>query len=196
MLCVAGLGNPGEDYRDTRHNLGQMLLDRLCQRNACRKERPEGPCRARPCTVEGDEVFLVRTSSYMNVSGPPIRDFLQRTETRLDDLLVAYDDVDLELGQIKLRRGGGAGGHRGVASLISALGDEEFPRLRLGIGRPPGRREMTDWVLEPFRRSEEPMVRDMLDRAAEAAETWVLEGLESAMNRFNRRPEAGTETPD
>lgn len=188
MRLIVGLGNPGQEYAATRHNLGHLLLEELCRRNGCRISRPEGRCEVGPCRLDGHEVLLARSRTWMNVSGPPVRELLEGWEIVPGEILVAHDDVDLDLGQVRLRSGGGAGGHKGVRSLMDALGTGGFARLRMGVGRPATGVDTADWVLRPFRRSERPAVEEMISRAAEAAECAVLEGLPAAMNRYNRWP--------
>lgn len=188
MQLIVGLGNPGEAYAGTRHNLGYMLLEEICRRNECRRWRRESRCVIAPCAIGDRDLLLARPATWMNTCGPAVRTLLNDREIEAATMLVAHDDVDLELGQLRIRTGGGAGGHRGVQSLVDALATPEFVRMRMGLGRPPGNREMTDWVLEPFRRSELGQVEDLVALAAEAAESVVRDGVREAMNRYNRWP--------
>jgi PTH1 family peptidyl-tRNA hydrolase len=188
MRLIVGLGNPGSSYRDTRHNLGYRLLDEICRRNDCGAARRESRCLVTPCRIGSRKVLLARPATWMNTSGPAVRALLDYREMTAADVLVAHDDVDLELGQIRIRPEGGAGGHRGIESLAAALGTFSFARLRMGLGRPPQHRETADWVLEPFGRGEERTVEEMISWAAEAAESIIEDGVEPAMNRYNRWP--------
>jgi PTH1 family peptidyl-tRNA hydrolase len=180
---VLGLGNPGERYRGTRHNLGFRVVRELAGRLNVRIDRVE--CSA--LVGDAERLLLAMPQTYMNRSGYAGRCLTDRHEIRAEDVLVVYDDVELPLGRLRLRRGGGAGGHRGMESVIHNLRTEEVPRLRLGI-RPetdtsPG--DLVEFVLEPFRADERPTVEALIERAADACQAWLELDIETAMNRFN-----------
>lgn len=200
-FLIVGLGNPGRLYEKTRHNIGFMALDRLAERlgekgwryemkamtlKAVYVGRPGGDS---PETAEvepaGRRLILAKPQTYMNASGQAVGSLRRFYKVGLEHVLVVYDDVDLPLGTLRLRPGGGSGGHKGMKSIIESLGSEAFPRLRMGIGRPPGRMEAADYVLGRFSRGEEATVEEMLSRAVEATLTFIGEGLEKAMNRYN-----------
>lgn len=181
---IAGLGNPGEEYRETRHNLGFRVVDRLCAARGLRLEDEE--CRSR-VAVSGD-LLLCQPQTYMNRSGWALRCLAERHGLDPASILVIYDEVALPLGRLRVRARGGAGGHRGMESVLENLRTEEVPRLRLGVGLPEGAEGSPDlaaYVLAPFRQEEGEAVESLVARAAEAAEAWLSEGIEAVMNRFN-----------
>lgn len=186
MKVICGLGNPGERYRLTRHNIGFRVVDLLADRWRLtgRGRVSQGAARLEaelPPPVGA--VLLVKPMRFMNVSGAPLAGVLRQAGVdSASDLLVVADDVDLPLGRLRLRRSGSAGGHNGLRSIIDALGGGEFARLRVGIGRDG---ETVDHVLSTFRRSEQEVARTAVEEAADAAELWLREGIDAAMNAFN-----------
>lgn len=186
MKVICGLGNPGDRYRLTRHNVGFRVVDLLADRwgltGAGRVREGAAQLQVeRPDPV--GPVWLLKPMRYMNVSGMPVRSALRRANAEpRTDLLVVADDVDLPLGTIRLRRGGSAGGHNGLRDIIAALGSNEFNRLRVGIGRAG---ETVDHVLSSFKRDEKELASEAIATAADAAELWLAEGIEAAMNAFN-----------
>jgi PTH1 family peptidyl-tRNA hydrolase len=186
MKVICGLGNPGDRYRLTRHNVGFRVVDLLADRwgltGAGRVREGAAQLQVeRPDPV--GPVWLLKPMRYMNVSGMPVRSALRRANAEpRTDLLVVADDVDLPLGTIRLRRGGSAGGHNGLRDIIAALGSNEFNRLRVGIGRAG---ETVDHVLSSFKRDEKELAGEAIATAADAAELWLAEGIEAAMNAFN-----------
>lgn len=191
MMLVVGLGNPGRRYRGTRHNVGHEVVQRLAARFGTRLEE-DGWARAGRARVDGATVILVIPETYMNVSGQAVRDLLRRRRRRPADLLVVHDDLDLPVGHLRLRPGNGAGGHNGIRSIIAELGTGMFPRLRIGVGRPPAGVDPAEFVLERFTAAERVAIDGAVARAAEAAAVAATEGLEAAMNRYNvRRPSVG-----
>jgi peptidyl-tRNA hydrolase, PTH1 family len=196
MIIVTGLGNPGRRYKGTRHNVGQevvcLLADQLRVRLA-----DDGWARTARGRLEGVTLVLAIPETFMNLSGQAVRDLLRRRRRRPGDLLVVHDDMDLSLGHLRLRPGNGPGGHNGVRSIIEEIGTGEFPRLRIGIGRPPAGVDPTDYVLERFTPEERGTIDEAVTRAAEAVAVAATQGLASAMNRYNRRSAPGTlvETP-
>ncbi len=184
-LLIVGLGNPGREYRNNRHNVGFMLLDRLAVKFDARFTRLQSQALVTLCAWEGRTITLAKPQTFMNLSGRAIRGLVRFYKLPLEALLVIYDDLDLPLGTIRLRPDGSSAGHRGMESIIEHLGTDRFPRLRLGIGRPPGRMDAREYVLQDFADEEMPVVSGMLNRAAEATLTWITAGLETAMTRFN-----------
>lgn len=189
-FLVVGLGNPGREYRTSRHNVGFMLLDRLAERLGCTFSRVE----SRALVAKGDylenRLILVKPQTYMNLSGQAASSLLRFYKIPLEQLLVIYDEVDLPLGILRLRPGGGSAGHKGMQSIMDKLGTQEFPRLRIGINRPPGRKEAADYVLQDFSKDEAQLLPELLDRAIEAVLTFVRGGITDAMNLYNA-PEIG-----
>ncbi|KPK57513.1 MAG: hypothetical protein AMK73_10075 [Planctomycetes bacterium SM23_32] len=181
MKIIAGLGNPGRRYRDTRHNAGWMALDKAAGLCGVRSEKDRGDCILAVC----GEVCLFRPLRYMNRSGPPLARLVRESGSSPAELLVLVDDMDLPLGRVRLRAGGSSGGHKGLMSVALALETDAFPRLRMGIGPRPGHLDGQEFVLSPFGPDEWEAVEQMTDRAARAALCWAEEGIEPAMNRFN-----------
>jgi len=182
---IVGLGNPGAEYRYNRHNIGFMLVDRVAEQLGVKFSRLESKALLTKGEHRGRRVVLAKPQTFMNLSGQSVGGLVRFYKVPLSNLLVAYDDVDLPLGTLRLRPDGGSAGQKGMSSIIDRLGTQDLPRLRLGIGRPPGRMEAADYVLQDFSSGEKELLRLMLDRAAEAALAFVAEGLETAMNQFN-----------
>jgi PTH1 family peptidyl-tRNA hydrolase len=185
MKVICGLGNPGERFRFTRHNVGFRVVDLLADRWALTGQgRVRGGAAVLEARLPEARVLLVKPMKYMNLSGGPLRAALRQTDVDVaTDLLVVYDDADLELGRVRLRPGGSAGGHNGMRDIISALGSDDFPRLRIGVGR--SGRGLVGHVLATFQGAERDLADEMVQVGADAAETWLREGLAPAMNRFN-----------
>ena len=184
-FLLIGLGNPGREYRDNRHNFGFMVIDRLCVRLGARGMKLQSKAIVTSAVYEGRKLLLAKPQTYMNLSGQSVQGLAHFYKLPLEQLLVVHDDLDIPFGVIRLRPGGGPGGQKGVASAIERLGTKDFARLRLGIGRPPGRMDPADYVLQDFSREETRSVSEILDRAAEAALSFVVDGLDKAMNKFN-----------
>lgn len=182
---LIGLGNPGREYRDNRHNFGFMLIDRLIVRLNARGMKVQSKAIVTTATYEERKLILAKPQTYMNLSGQSAQGLLNFYKIPMENMLIAHDDLDIPFGTIRIRPGGGPGGQRGMASTIERLGTKEFPRLRLGIGRPPGRMDPAAYVLQDFSREEMKILSEILDRAVEAALTFVVDGLNKAMNKFN-----------
>ena len=182
---LIGLGNPGREYRDNRHNLGFMVIDRLIVRLNARGMKVQSKAIVTTATYEERKLILAKPQTYMNLSGQSAQGLLNFYKLPMENMLVAHDDLDLPFGTIRIRPGGGPGGQKGMASTIERLGTKDFPRLRLGIGRPPGRMDPAAYVLQDFSREEMKTLSEIVDRAAEAALTFVVDGLNKAMNKYN-----------
>ena len=189
MRLVVGLGNPGTRYRDTRHNLGFMVVDELAERWRFSVGGKRLHAEMGTGQIAAERVVLAKPQTYMNASGDAVAKI--RRLHRLDppEILAVYDDLDLPVGRVRLKGDGGAGGHNGMASLIAVLG-KGFPRLRIGIGRPPGGADPVEYVLERFTTSEAPVIREAVLRAADGVESWLAHGVERTMNSLNRRDPA------
>jgi PTH1 family peptidyl-tRNA hydrolase len=185
VYLIAGLGNPGPEYRRNRHNVGFMLMDRLAERLGVKFSRLESKALVTKGEHQGRRVILAKPQTYMNLSGQAVGSLLRFYKAPRTNLLVAYDDVDLPLGTIRIRPDGGSAGQKGMKSIIDRLGTQEFPRLRLGVGRPPGRMDAAAYVLQDFSGGELDLLLPTLDRGVEAVLTFIVDGLEAAMNRFN-----------
>jgi len=184
-FLIVGLGNPGREYKDNRHNVGFMLVDRLTVRLGARMSRVQAKALVASVNYEGNKIILAKPQTYMNLSGQSIQGLARFYKLPLENMIVAHDDLDLPFGTIRIRPGGGPGGQKGVASTIERLGTKEFRRLRIGIGRPPGRMDPAAYVLQDFSKADQPVLSEILDQAADAALEFVMNGLDSAMNKFN-----------
>ena len=182
---IVGLGNPGREYRENRHNIGFMLIDRLAIRLGARMTRLQSKALVGSARYSGAKIILAKPQTFMNLSGQAIQGLARFYKTPMDNLIVAHDDLDLSFETIRLRPGGGAGGQKGIKSTIQHLGTNDFPRLRLGIGRPPGRMDPAAYVLQDFAKGDEQFLSETLERAADAALAFVEEGLDVAMNKYN-----------
>lgn len=182
---IVGLGNPGREYKNNRHNAGFMLLDVLAGRLDAAFTRLESKALVTRSRYGESRIILAKPQTYMNNSGLPVSALLRYYKIPLENLLVTYDDVDLDLGTIRLRPSGSAGGQKGMDSIIKRIGSNEFARLRIGISRPPGRMEAADYVLQDFPRSEKEVLLQVLDHGAQAALSFVSDGIEEAMNLYN-----------
>lgn len=182
---IIGLGNPGREYRETRHNVGFMLLDRLTVKLHARFSRLQSKALVASANYQECKIILAKPQTFMNLSGQSVKGLLHFYKLPLENLLIAHDDLDLPVGAIRIRPDGSSAGQKGMTSTIERLGTNEFPRLRLGIGRPPGQMQAPDYVLQEFSGDDLIIISETLNRAVEAALTWVTDGLESAMNKYN-----------
>ena len=183
---IAGLGNPGPEYSGTRHNVGWMVIDRLAEAHGAPLElRRDGYFVG--FEVEGAPVRLIKPATYVNLSGKVVGRLARELDVPVSSIVVVYDDLDMDFAALRVKEGGGSGGHRGIDSIIASLGTDDFPRVKVGIGRPPGRMEPAEFVLKRFRDDEWPEIDVTIAEAADAAVSVVTDGLEAAMNRFNRR---------
>ena len=183
---IIGLGNPGREYRDNRHNVGFMLIDRLIVRLNARGMRLQSKAIVTSAMYEERKLILGKPQTYMNLSGGSVQGLLNFYKIPLSNFMIVSDDLDIPFGTIRIRASGGAGGQRGVASTIECLGTKDFPRIRIGIGRPPGRMDPADYVLQNIPRDEMSTLSDVLNRAADAVLAFVKDGLDKSMNQFNR----------
>lgn len=182
---LIGLGNPGREYQNNRHNFGFMLIDRLAVRLGARGLKVQSKAIVTSTNYEDRRLILAKPQTYMNLSGQSAQGLLNFYKLPTENMLIAHDDLDIPFGTIRMRPGGGPGGQKGVASTIERLGTKDFARLRLGIGRPPGRMDPAAYVLQDFSRDETKILSELLDRAADAALEFVINGLDKAMNKYN-----------
>jgi PTH1 family peptidyl-tRNA hydrolase len=181
---VVGLGNPGENYRFTRHNVGFRVAEALVLKRDVRlKEKGEAIWGS--YSLEGREVFLFFPQTFMNESGRAVAPFARYRNIPVEKILVLTDDLDLPVGKIRLRPSGGSGGHHGLDSVIAHLGSADFPRLRIGINKPPSPEEGANHVLATFTPEEKPLIEQAIERARDGVESLILKGLEAAMNELN-----------
>lgn len=182
---IVGLGNPGPEYEGTRHNVGFAVVDALARRLRTAGWRRGFASLWAEGSWRGQPVALLKPQTYMNASGEAVQQACRAWRVPPAEVLVVYDDLDLPPGHLRLRPRGSAGGHRGVASIIAALGGEDFPRLRIGIGRPPAGVDAAEYVLAPFDPAEQPLMEAAVQRAAEAVLAVLATGLQLAMSRYN-----------
>ncbi len=190
MKLVIGLGNPGADYRDTRHNLGFMVLDELARSWGVKfKRHSQSNSQKAEFCFKGQSVVLAKPQTFMNLSGYTAAKLSRLYGLDIRDILAVCDDVRLELGSIRIREKGGAGGHKGLVSIIEALGSDGFARLRAGVSCQEVRGDLSRYVLAEFPPKDRPALRQGIAQAAQAAQAWIEEGTEKTMSRFNRRSE-------
>lgn len=182
---IVGLGNPGREYQRNRHNAGAMAVDRLARKVGVSFRRRVGLSLVAESRIHGVDATLAKPTVYMNESGRAITSLLRTTRLDIPSLLVLCDDLDLPLGRIRLRPEGGSAGHRGLASIIDAVGSTSFARLRIGIGRPSGSMDPADFVLEDFLEGEFPILEEVLEKAVECVEEVMERGIAASMNRYN-----------
>jgi PTH1 family peptidyl-tRNA hydrolase len=192
-LLIVGLGNPGRKYAANRHNAGFHCLDRLADAHHLVFDGKRDQAELAMGHIAGRRVILAKPQTYVNGSGEAVGALARFYKIEAGDVLVIYDDLDLPQGTIRLRPQGSSGGHRGIESIIEHLGTREFPRLRVGIGRPPGRMEPKAYVLQDFTAAELEVMEEVYQRAMVAVEALIQEGVKEAMNRFNARPAADVE---
>lgn len=183
---IVGLGNPGPAYERHRHNVGRRVVSALAKRLDLPFHRSRGRCRVAEGMVNGTHLVLARPQTFMNVTGTAVKALLQSYRASPRELLVVLDDMDLPLGRIRLRPRGSAGGHRGLESIIAALGTQDFPRLRIGIGRPPEGMDPVEFVLQPFTDAEQEVIAEAEHRAVDAVFSLIKEGLDRTMGRYNQ----------
>lgn len=185
MKIVVGLGNPGPQYQNTRHNVGFDVVAEMARRFAGDKPTVKHEAEIVDVRVGEEKVLLVAPLTYMNLSGRAVWPLVKFHQTEPGDLMVVCDDMNLERGRVRMKPAGSAGGQKGLADILQKLGTQDVPRTRIGIGRPPGRMAATDFVLGKLRGEEQVDVEHAVILASDGIETWVREGLEAAMNRVN-----------
>ncbi|MBI1281630.1 MAG: aminoacyl-tRNA hydrolase [Anaerolineaceae bacterium] len=182
---IVGLGNPGKDYEDTRHNVGFRVMDEMAKRYGLAFGKTERKAQVASGTMKNKKVILAKPQTYMNLSGEAVRSLVDFYKVELPNILVVADDLDIPLGTVRLRQSGSAGGQNGIKSIIQHLGTQDFNRLRFGIGRPPGKMQAKDYVLGPFKGDDAILASQVIDRASDAVETWLTDGIDLAMTRHN-----------
>lgn len=183
---IVGLGNPGKKYENTRHNIGFMTVETLAKVHNLSFDNKQSRARVATGIVNGSNVVLAKPQTFMNASGQSVRGIADFYKIVPANILVIYDDIDIDLGMLRIRAKGGSGGHNGMKSIIQHLGNnQDFPRIRFGVGRPQGKMEPAAYVLRPFKSEEEPLVIETIERAIKAIETWLSEGIDTAMNLHN-----------
>ena len=184
-FLIAGLGNPGREYKDNRHNVGFMLIDRIAVRLNARGMKVVSKAIVMDARYEECKLILAKPQTYMNLSGQSVQGLAHFYKIPFTNIMILSDDLDIPFGTIRIRASGGPGGQRGLGSIIESLGTKDIPRLRIGIGRPTGRMDAAAYVLQDFSREEVKSLSEILDRGADAALAFVKHGLNKAMNDFN-----------
>lgn len=187
MYLIVGLGNPGREYEHTRHNAGFDAIDVLAGKLGAdvKEKKHKGLCGKG--MIAGEKVILLKPQTFMNLSGESVRAAADFYKIDAEHMIVLYDDIDLDVGKLRVRAKGSAGGHNGIKNIIAHMGTQEFPRVRIGVGAKPDRMDLADYVLERFSQVERPVMEDAFEEAAEAAIAVVEDGIDAAMNRFNRK---------
>jgi len=185
MNLIVGLGNPGLVYADTRHNVGFKVINKVAKLAKIEVKSRKYKARLGQGKILDNEVILAKPMTYVNLSGEAVELLVRNFQVPLSDLLVVYDDVNLELGKIRIRKKGSSGGHNGLNSIIDKLNCDEFPRLRIGIGRPSAEISFRDYVLSPFSDEENEVIEQVIERAADAVICIISEGINAAMNKYN-----------
>ena len=191
MKFIVGLGNPGKAYSHNRHNIGFRCLNYFARLHSIRFDRKWCQARIGISEIEGEKLLLAKPRTFVNLSGKAVGCLIRKHDILLSDLLVIYDDLDLPLGKIRLRPSGGSGGHKGMKSIMSALGSEDFPRIRAGIGHPQVEEQPTNedtivnYVLGDFTPEEEEKVKPVIIKVAQAIDCFLTQGIEAAMSKFN-----------
>ena len=191
MHLIVGLGNPGAAYAPTRHNAGMWVIERAAARWSVRLSK-RGMAHRGSGRLGSELLELAGTLDWMNITGPPLKGLLREYSLTADNLILVHDDLDLDLGRLRIKQAGGHGGHNGIKSVIDAIGTPQFVRIKIGIGRPAPRQDPADYVLEAFTKAELEVLTPCLDRAVDALECLIHRGLAVAMNEFNVRGQNGT----
>lgn len=190
MHVIVGLGNPGKTYANTRHNVGFDTIDLLAERNNIRVNKIKFKAVYGEGNINGEKVILVKPQTYMNNSGETVRDIANFFKLHPEHIIVIVDDIDIDFASVRIRKKGSAGSHNGLKSIIHLLGTEDFPRIKIGIGKRHQGQRLSDFVLSRFSKDERKIIEESLLYSAEAVETILKDGIEASMNKFNKRPPA------
>lgn len=189
MYIIAGLGNPTKEYEKTRHNVGFDTIDILADKLGISLTEKKHRAYCGKGIIGGERVLLLKPQTYMNNSGESLRDAADFYKIEPEQILIIYDDISLDPGQLRIRKKGSAGGHNGIKSIIAHLGSQDFPRIKIGIGAKPERMDLADYVLSRFSPAEREKMEEAFKEGAEAVQMFLLEGADAAMNRYNRKKE-------
>lgn len=185
MYLVVGLGNPGSKYTKTRHNIGFRVVEALAERNGARLDTDKHKGLIGKGTIGAEKVIFAKPLTYMNLSGECVRAVADFYKIPAENVIVVFDDISLDVGKLRIRKKGSAGGHNGIKSIIAHLGGENFPRLKFGVGDKPSGMDLADYVLGNFSAADEQILKQAIDRACDAVECMINEGPDAAMNKFN-----------
>ena len=187
MKLIVGLGNPTREYQATRHNIGFDAITRMCDDYRIRLDSKEHKAICGKGYIGGEKVILAQPQTYMNLSGESVKELADYYKLTNEDVIVICDDINLDVGQLRVRRKGSAGGHNGIKNIIAQLGTEEFIRIRVGVGAKPEKWDRADYVLGRFPKEEEPVIREALEKVSRACECIITDGIDAAMNLYNRK---------
>lgn len=187
MYIIVGLGNPTSQYDGTRHNIGFACIDYLAKEYNIVMDFAKHKAICGKGMIDGQKVLLAKPLTYMNLSGESVRQLVDYYKISEEELIIIYDDISLDVGQLRIRKKGSAGGHNGIKSIIAHLNTMEFPRIKVGVGNKPAGWDLADYVLGRFPKEEEPMVTESIEHAASACREMMVDGIEAAMNRYNRK---------
>lgn len=185
MKIIVGLGNPTREYEGTRHNVGFSVIYAISDKYNIKVDTKKHKALIGKGIIEGEKVILAMPQTYMNLSGESVRELIDYYKCDNEDVIVIYDDISLDVGKLRIRAKGSAGGHNGIKSIISHLGTQEFPRIKVGVGEKPARMDLADYVLGRFSKEEQPLIRESADKASDAVALMLKEGISAAMNKFN-----------
>lgn len=195
MYIIAGLGNPGRRYENTRHNIGFIALDLLAERNDIKINKIKHKALVGEGRISGQKVLLVKPQTYMNLSGQSLQEVMAYYKEEIENLIVIYDDIDIPMGTVRIRKKGSAGTHNGMRSVVQCLNSDQFPRIRIGLG--DGRKgELKDFVIGGFSKAEKEPLEEAVTRAVRAAECIVEKGIDKAMNEYNIRHKTSEKKKD
>lgn len=187
MYIIAGLGNPTKEYEKTRHNAGFDAIDVLAEKHGIQITERKHRAFCGTGFIGGERVLLAKPQTFMNASGESLREAADFYKIRPEQVIVIYDDISLRVGQLRIRTKGSAGGHNGIKSIIAHLGSQDFPRIKIGVGAKPDRMDLADYVLSRFSQTDRQMMEDAFQDAADAVEFMLADGVDAAMNRYNRK---------
>ncbi len=185
MKIIVGLGNPTSQYEGTRHNVGFSVIYNISDTYGIKVDTKKHKALIGKGIIEGEKVILAMPTTYMNLSGESVREILDYYKCDHEDLIVIYDDISLDVGKLRIRKKGSAGGHNGIKNIIAHLGTQEFDRIKVGVGEKPARMDLADYVLGRFSKEEQPLIREGADKACKAVAAIISEGADAAMNKFN-----------
>ena len=187
MYVIVGLGNPGREYADTKHNVGFRVIDKLADKYNIDVTKFKHKALVGDGMINGKKVMLIKPQTYMNLSGESVKEVMSFYKVDVENMIVIYDDTSLGLSMIRLREKGSAGGHNGIKSIINHMGGDTFNRVKVGIGEKPNGWDLADYVLAKFNKDDEPLILSGIDKAAEACEIFISRGMKDAMNKFNAK---------
>ncbi|MBE5943374.1 MAG: aminoacyl-tRNA hydrolase [Lachnospiraceae bacterium] len=185
MKIIVGLGNPTREYQGTRHNVGFSVIYNIGDKYNITVDTKKHKALIGKGIIEGEKVILAMPQTYMNLSGESVRELLDYYKCTPEDIIVIYDDISLDVGKLRIRAKGSAGGHNGIKNIIAHLGTQDFPRIKVGVGEKPARMDLADYVLGHFTKEEQPVIRETANMACEAVAVMIKEDIATAMNKFN-----------